>query len=148
MTNSFFTSVFGIDCNIIGFFCVCVLFLAFDVYKTVCFVVFWRSTYIRKYNSKGYHIYGQLQHFNRKLKYLSYVFIFLLACSVHRVILSKPINVALPTLCFFRNSTHVWAVSIESTTMLSKAPHAVEIATSNLSSIAPRSPCKTQWTKN
>lgn len=43
-------------------------------------------------------------------------------------------------LFLFKKLTHFWAVSIVSQTMLSSGPQAVLIATSYLSSIAPRSP--------
>ena len=70
----------------------------------------------------------------------SYVLIFLWVCSFQRAILSNPINVAEPMLFFLRYSTHFWAVFIVSTTIWSRAPQAVDIAMSNFSSIAPRSP--------
>ena len=54
--------------------------------------------------------------------------------------LSRAMKVAIPTFPLFRNSTHLTAVSIESTTMWSRAPQAVLMATSYFSSMAPRSP--------
>ena len=54
-------------------------------------------------------------------------------------------NVADPTLFLFRNSTHFCAVLMVSTTMWSRAPHAVDMATSYCSSIPPRSPYELKW---
>lgn len=70
----------------------------------------------------------------------THVVIFFFVCSTQRCIFSNPINVAEPTLLLFRNSTHFCALLMVSTTMWSRAPQAVEIATSNLSSMAPKSP--------
>lgn len=69
------------------------------------------------------------------------VVIFLFVCSFHFSILSRPIKVATPTLCLMSSSTQRWAVVMESTTMLSRGPQAVDTATSYFSSIAPKSPC-------
>jgi len=70
----------------------------------------------------------------------TYVLRGLLQAVLHRSILSRPMNVAMPTPCCLRYSTHCCAVFIVSTTMWSSAAHAVDIATSYFSSIAPRSP--------
>lgn len=56
--------------------------------------------------------------------------------------LSRPMKVATPMFCSLRKVTHFWAVSMVSTTMLSRAPQLEEIATSYFSSMAPRSPYK------
>jgi len=77
----------------------------------------------------------------------THVLMVLLASPAHLSILSRLRNVARPTLFFLRNSTHFWPVSMVSTTMLSRVPHAVEMATSNFSSIAPRSPCNYAFIK-
>jgi hypothetical protein len=54
--------------------------------------------------------------------------------------LSSAKNEAWPTLFCFKLSTHIWPVSIVSTTIQSREPHAVDTATSYFSSIAPKSP--------
>lgn len=63
------------------------------------------------------------------------------------VTLSRPMKVATPMFCSFRKVTHLWAVSMVSTTMLSRAPQLEEMATSYFSSIAPRSPFECQHGK-
>ena len=78
----------------------------------------------------------------------THVVIFLLQCCLHLAILSRQINVDDPILFLFRNSTHFCPTLMFSTTMLSRAPQAVEIATSYFSSIAPKSPCKEECIHN
>lgn len=63
-------------------------------------------------------------------------------CEARCEILSSAMNVARPALSRFKLSMHACAVETVSTTMLSKRPQHVEMATSYLASMPPRSPCK------
>ncbi len=80
-----------------------------------------------------------IKHSNSK-NFAFYVVIFLIECSRHFSCLSSAKNEAWPTLFCFKLSTHIWPVSIVSTTIQSREPHAVDTATSYFSSIAPKSP--------
>lgn len=59
--------------------------------------------------------------------------------------LSRMRKVATPRPLLLSSSTHFCAVAVSFTTMKSRAPAAVETATSYLASIAPRSPAIKRW---
>lgn len=71
----------------------------------------------------------------------THVVILFFVSSLHTSIFSSRMKLPCPILFFLRNSMHFLPVSIVSTTMWSKLPQAVEMATSYWLSIAPRSPC-------